>query len=394
MTEQRFTISVSDEALEDLHRRLRATRWPDTVTDSGWTYGLDLEWMQSMVDYWLNRYDWGAQQRALNEYPHQLAVIDGFRIHYLHFRSKDPNAVPMVITHGWPGSFLELLKVAPMLADSASNPFHVVVPSLPGYGFSQRPSSPGMNTFRTAELWVTLMRELGYDRFVAQGGDIGANVSSVMAWNHPESVLALHLNYIPGSYRPWVDEATPLRLEEVAFKHRAQNWYDEKGGYWHVQATQPQTLGFALSDSPVGLAAWLIDKYRDWADCDGVVERRFSRDELLTHVSLYWFTETIASSCRMYLESRRAPLVFQRGERIAVPCGVLHLAEEEPMPPRAWVERAYNVVRWTEKPKGGHFAAWEEPEVFATDVREFVAPFRNEALREGRARNMCAEIRD
>jgi len=252
MTEQRFTISVPDEALEDLHRRLRQTRWPDTVSNSGWTYGLDVEWMQSIAGYWLNQYDWSAQQRALNEYPHYLAVIDGFRIHYLHFRSKDPNAVPVVLTHGWPGSFLELLKVAPMLAHSTSDPFHVVVPSLPGYAFSERPSSPGMNTFRTADLWVKLMRLVGYDRFVAQGGDIGANVSSVMAWKHPECVFALHLNYIPGSYRPWVDEATPLRPEEIAFKHEAQNWYDEKGGYWHVQATQPQTLGFA----PIRLSAW------------------------------------------------------------------------------------------------------------------------------------------
>jgi pimeloyl-ACP methyl ester carboxylesterase len=383
MTEQRFTISVPDEAIDDLHRRLRQTRWPDTVTGSGWTYGLDLAWMKSIADYWLNQYDWRAQQRALNEHPHYVAVIDGFRIHYLHFRSTHPNAVPLIITHGWPGSVLELRKVAPMLAASASDPFHVVVPSLPGYGFSERPSSPGMNTFRTGELWVGLMRELGYGRFVAQGGDIGANVSSVMAWKHPESVLALHLNYIPGSYHPWVDEAAqPLGAEEIAFKHAAQNWHDEKGGYWHVQATQPQTLGFSLNDSPMGLAAWLIDKYRDWADCDGVVDRRFSHDELLTHVSLYWFTETIASSCRMYLESRRAPLAFRRDERIAVPCGVLRLAKEEPMPPRAWVERAYNVVRWTEKPRGGHFAAWEEPEVFATDVREFVAPFRKQAPRE------------
>src|SRR5215831_5093910 len=387
MTEQRFTISVPDKAIDDLHRRLRQTRWPDTVTDSGWTYGLDLNWMKSMADYWLNHYDWRAQERALNAYPHYSVEIDSFRIHYMHSRSKYPNAMPLIITHGWPGSFLEFLKVAPMLADSASDPFHVVVPSLPGYGFSGRPFSPGMNTFRTAELWVRLMRELGYGRFVAQGGDIGANVSSVMAWKHPESVLALHLNYIPGSYRPWVDESThPLRPEEIAFKHKAQNWYDEKGGYWHVQATQPQTLGIALNDSPMGLAAWLIGKFRDWADCDGEVERVFSRDELLTHVSLYGFTETIASSCRMYLESRRAPLAFQRDERIAVPCGVLNLAKEEPMPPRVWAERAYNIVRWKEKPKGGHFAAWEEPEVFARDVREFVAPFR--------ARKVCEACAD
>ena len=380
MVEEQFRISVPDEIIDDLQRRLRQTRWPDTVASSGWTYGLDLEWMKSLADDWLTRYDWRAHERALNEYPHYIAGIDGFRIHYLHFRSTHRNAVPLVITHGWPGSFLELLKVAPVLAESDSDPFHVVVPSLPGYAFSERPSSPGMNTFRTAELWIKLMRELGYERFVAQGGDIGANVSSVMAWKHPESVLALHLNYIPGSYRPWVDEATPLGPEEAAFKQRAQQWYDEKGGYWHVQATQPQTLGFALNDSPIGLAAWLIDKYREWADCEGVVERRFSRDELLTHVSLYWFTQTIASSCRMYLESRRAPLVFQRDERIAVPCGVLRLAKEEPMPPRPWVERAYNVVRWTEKPEGGHFAAWEEPDVFVSDVREFVAPFRTQRL--------------
>jgi len=380
MVEQQFRISVPDEIIDDLQRRLRQTRWPDTVASSGWTYGLDLEWMKSLADDWLTRYDWRAHERALNEYPHYIAGIDGFRIHYLHFRSTHRNAVPLVTTHGWPGSFLELLKVAPVLAESDSDPFHVVVPSLPGYAFSERPSSPGMNTFRTAELWIKLMRELGYERFVAQGGDIGANVSSVMAWKHPESVLALHLNYIPGSYRPWVDEATPLGPEEAAFKQRAQQWYDEKGGYWHVQATQPQTLGFALNDSPIGLAAWLIDKYREWADCEGVVERRFSRDELLTHVSLYWFTQTIASSCRMYLESRRAPLVFQRDERIAVPCGVLRLAKEEPMPPRPWVERAYNVVRWTEKPEGGHFAAWEEPDVFVSDVREFVAPFRTQRL--------------
>ena len=384
MTEQPFTISVPDEAIDDLHRRLRQTRWPDTVNGSGWTYGLDLAWMKSMAEYWLDQYDWRVQERELNTHPHYTAEIDGFRIHYLHFRSRHPGAVPLILTHGWPGSFLELLKVAPMLAESASDPFHVIVPSLPGYGFSERPSAPGMNTFRTAELWVALMRGLGYRRFVAQGGDIGANVSSVLALRHPESVIALHLNYIPGSYRPWVDEATPaLRADETAFKDEVQRWYDEKGGYWHVQATQPQTVGFALNDSPMGLAAWLMDKYREWADCDGVVERRFTRDELLTHVSLYWFTQTIASSCRMYLESRRAPLAFRRGERIAVPCGILHLATEEPMPPRAWVERAYDVVRWTDQPKGGHFAAWEEPELFTADVREFVAPFRGQALRDG-----------
>jgi hypothetical protein len=181
MPEQRFKISIADQAIEDLRRRLRQTRWPDAVTNSGWAYGLDLDWMRSLVNYWADQYDWRTVERALNELPQYVAVIDGFRVHYLHFRSMHQNAVPLVITHGWPGSFLELLKVAPMLADSASDPFHVIVPSLPGFGFSERPASQGMNTFRTAELWIALMRELGYPRFVAQGGDIGANVSSVMA---------------------------------------------------------------------------------------------------------------------------------------------------------------------------------------------------------------------
>lgn len=188
INEQRFTISVPDEDIDDLRRRLEQTRWPDTVIDSGWTYGLDLGWMKSLIDHWLHRYDWRARERALNEYPHYLADVDGFRIHYLHFRSRHPHAVPLVLTHGWPGSFLEMLKVAPRLTDDGSHPFHVVVPSLPGYGFSERPSLPGMNAFRVADLWLALMHGLGYRRFVAQGGDIGASVSSAMAWKDPDSV--------------------------------------------------------------------------------------------------------------------------------------------------------------------------------------------------------------
>ena len=374
MTGQRFVIDVPDQAIEDLGRRLRETRWPDEIPGSAWTYGVSREWLRSLVQYWIDEYDWRAQERALNSDPHYVASMDGFRVHYLHFRSAHPDAVPIVMTHGWPGSFFELLEAARLLAGSDTDPFHVVVPSLPGYGFSERPSTPGMNTFHTADLWVALMRELGYDRFVVQGGDIGANVSSVMAWKHPEAVVALHLNYIPGSYRPWIDAtAPPLSRDEVEFQAAAERWRDEHGGYAHVQAREPQTLGFALNDSPVGLAAWLIDKYRRWSDCDGVVERRFTRDELLTQVSLYWFTGTIASSFRMYFEGRKAPLALGRDDRIHVPCAVLHLAGETPMPPRAWVERGYHVVRWTDHPRGGHFAAWEEPEIFAADVREFVA---------------------
>jgi pimeloyl-ACP methyl ester carboxylesterase len=308
-------------------------------------------------------------------------------IHFIHARSANPNALPILISHGWPGSFLEMLKLIPLLADpvahgaDARDSFHVVVPSLPGFGFSDRPRTTGFNTFSMAHLFAELMTQLGYERFVAQGGDFGAGISTILAWKYPQRVTAFHLNYIPGSYRPHVDPTQPITNEEQAALDADDRWMDEKGAYSHVQRTQADVAAAALNDSPMGLAAWLIDKFRDWADCelpDGTrdLDRRFSKDELLANVSLYWFTETIGSSMRLYRESSLARLEFGPGERIAAPCGVARFAKEEPFMPESWVRRVYNVQRWKEIPTGGHFAAWEEPELLAQELREFFGAYR------------------
>jgi pimeloyl-ACP methyl ester carboxylesterase len=375
-------IRVPEARLADLKERLTRTRFSDQIVNSAWTYGFDSEYLNSLRDYWLNHFDWRKEEQDWGSLPHFQAEIQGLKIHFIHVRGAGKRPLPIILTHGWPGSFLEMTKIISRLANpeqfggDAADAFDVIVPSLPGFGFSDRPNAPGWNTFKIAEVWVELMRQLGYEKFVAQGGDFGANVSTVLARKHPERVIAFHLNYIPGSYLPFVDDSSPANEEERAFLASANRWIDEKGAYWHVQCTQPQTVAAALNDSPMGLAAWLIDKYRDWSDCDGDVERRFTKDELLAHVSLYWLTETIGSSMRLYVESAKAPLHFARGERVQVPCGVARFPKEDPMPPRCWAERVYNIQRWTEMPCGGHFAAWEEPELLAQDVREFFRPYR------------------
>ena len=273
-----------------------------------------------------------------------------------------------------------MLKVVPLLSDpaghggDAADAFDVVVPSLPGFGFSDRPDRPGMNLFRIADLWAELMAGLGYARFGAQGGDFGAGVSTALGLRHPDRLVGLHLNYIPGSYQP--AEAGNLTAEERQFRQEVDDWYALEGGYAHVQRTRPQTLALGLNDSPAGLAAWIVEKFRDWGDCGGDVERRFSRYELLTNVTLYWMTQTIASSMRLYLEVRKAPLHFQPSQSVRAPCGIARFPKEAPFPPRSWVERGYDVRRWTTMPSGGHFAALEEPALLAEDIRAFFRPLR------------------
>jgi pimeloyl-ACP methyl ester carboxylesterase len=285
--------------------------------------------------------------------------------------------MPLVLTHGWPGSFFEMLAVIPMLTDpgtfgiDSDRSFDVVVPSLPGFGFSSRARQRGMNTFRIAELWAALMSELGYARFGVQGGDFGANVATVLALQQPDRIVGVHLNYIPGSYAPHITRDDPLHEDERHFLAEVRDWADQNGGYAHVQRTEPTTLAYGLNDSPVGLAAWIIDKFRRRSDCNGDVESRFTRDQLLANVTLYWVTETITSSCRLYFESSRAPLRFAAGEFVRAPTAIARFPMEAPFPPRRWVERGYNVQRWTEMPRGGHFAAMEEPRLLAHDIREF-----------------------
>ena len=381
-----FRIEVPDAVLDDLRRRLEATRWPDDAVEGDADPGLPVPVLRDLVDHWLSRFDWRAQERELNELPQFRADVDGFGVHFLHQRGRGPNPLPLVFTHGWPGSFLEARKILPLLADPGSaggdpeDAFDVVVPSLPGYGFSDRPSRAGMNTFRIGDLWARLMAGLGYVRFGAQGGDWGASVSTALGLRHPERLVGIHLNYVPGSYRPFLGDTAQLSDEESKFLRESDRWYTEEGGYGHVQRTGPRTLAYGLTDSPAGLAGWIVDKFRSWADCGGDLERRFTKDELIANVMVYWITRSFHSSARLYLETKAAPLHFAEGERVQVPCGVLRFAKESPFPPRAWIERGYRVERYTELQRGGHFAALEEPELLVEDIRAFFRPLRTERL--------------
>jgi len=379
-----FTIHVAGAILDDLRLRLAATRWPDAIEGAGWTYGFSLGYLKELTGYWRDRFDWHEQERRLNAFPQFRARVDGLGIHFIHQRGKGPRPLPLVLTHGWPGSFAEFREIIPLLTDPAAHggdpadAFDVVVPSIPGYGFSERPSTPGMTSFRIADLWAALMDGLGYVRYGAQGGDWGAGITTRLAMVHPSRLAGIHLNYIPGSYRPFTGPGSrDLSEAERGFLEARDRWREEDGAYGHVQGTRPQTLAYGLNDSPAALAAWIIEKFREWGDCDGDVESRFSRDDLLANVTIYWATETIHSSMRLYRESKATPLQFGENERIHVPTGVARLPKEAPMPPREWVERVYDVARWTEMARGGHFAAMEEPEALAEDLRAFFRPLRS-----------------
>lgn len=378
-----FEVRVPQEVLDDLRDRLARTRWPDEVSGAGWEYGADLAFMKDLAGWWRDRFDWRAQEAALNRFHHFRADLDGFGVHFLHERGRGPEPRPLVLTHGWPGSFLEFLDLIPLLTDPGAHggdpdaSFDVVVPSLPGYGFSDRPAAPGMSVFRIAELWLRLMEALGYERFGVQGGDWGASVGTAMALAAPQKIDGLHLNYIPGSLRPWLGEgARELSEAERRFLADADRWYETEGAYAHVQRYEPQTVAYALNDSPAGLAAWIVEKFRDWGDCGGDVLARFGRDRLLANITLYWVTETAGSAARLYFETRKAPLALGPDARVRVPCAVARFPLESPFPPREWVERCYDVARWTEMPRGGHFAAMEEPELLAADVRDFFGSLR------------------
>jgi pimeloyl-ACP methyl ester carboxylesterase len=377
-----FTPPFSSSAWEAMRARLKATRWPDELPDSSWSNGFDLKFLKDLCRYWVEDFDWQAQVDRLALLPHYRFQANEGKIHFLHVKGKGPAPIPLVMTHGWPGSFTEMLEIIPLLVNPAEHgfdadvSFDVVVPSLPGFGFSDRPQIAGVNVFRVAEIWVELMQALGYHRFAAQGGDIGAGVSTALGLRHSEKLIGVHLNYIPGSYRPYLAPGTEITDAERQFVADAAHWYDQNGAYAHLQGTRPQTPAYALNDSPAGLAAWILEKFREWSDCGGDLYRSFSRDALLTNVTLYWMTQTISSSFRMYYEGRRTPLQFSSTDYVSSPCAIACFPKEILMPPRSWVERGYNVSRWTAMPKGGHFAASEEPRLLASDVHAFFRDLR------------------
>jgi len=378
-----FTIEIDQSILDDVRRRLLTTRWTDEVAAEPWHYGPPLAYMRRVAEYWLHDFDWRAQEATLNRFPQFQTDIDGLPIHFIHEEGVGPKPLPLVLTHGWPGSFIEMRHIIPLLTDPAAHggraedAFTVVVPSLPGYGFSGRPTQPGMDYSVAADMWVKLMGRLDYDRFGAQGGDWGSWVSTAIARQHPDHVVGLHLNYLSTRFRPATSETdASVTDEEHAYLDRVARWSEAEGAYIAIQATKPLTLAYGLTDSPIGLAAWLIEKFKAWSDSDASPEDAIAIDDILTDVMIYWATNTAHSAARFYSGSRENPFHLKPGERIIPPCGVVTLPRELPTPPRSWVERAFNIVHWTDLTRGGHFAALEQPELLAADIRDFFRPLR------------------
>ena len=372
-----FSIDVAEETLADLRERLMRARLPDEPDGVGWRLGMNQAYLKQLIEYWRDEFDWRAQERRLNEIEQFKTRIDGLDIHFVHRRSPEPDAFPVILTHGWPGTFAEFAKVIGPLTDPvahggrAEDAFHLVVPSIPGYGFSDRPPRLGYGRDRTGAIFAELMARLGYERYGAQGGDLGAGISRWLAANDAEHVAGLHLNLCSADPPDPDDPTAGVPPEEVALmRERAAFWTDEERGYSHMHGTKPQTLGYSLNDSPVGLAAWIVEKYRSWCDCDGNPETRFSKDELLTTLTIYWVTETATSAARYYYEGRHGGS-SPEPERIEVPTACAAYPGEFRFTPRRWLEARYNLVRFTMMPSGGHFAAAEEPELFVDDLRAF-----------------------
>jgi microsomal epoxide hydrolase len=376
---ERFEIRVADDALTDLRRRLAATRWPDQIEGAAWDYGTELAYLRELCGYWQEKYDWRAAEAELNRYEHARTRIDGQSIHFLHAPSRHANALPLLISHGWPGSIVEFLDVIEPLRDPEKHggrkedAFHVICPSLPGYGFSEPTRTRGWDPVRMADAFAELMSRLGYARYGAQGGDWGALVTSELALRHPAKVAGLHLNMalaVP------VHGDTALTESEKADLAVMAQWQELEAGYQRIQGTKPQTLGYGLMDSPAGLAGWIVEKFRAWSDCGGDVESAFTRDRLLTNIAVYWFNGTITSSTRLYYEVMRSPRLGLFTSQVQVPTGVARFPKEIMRFPRRWVEQRYRVTHWSDQPRGGHFAAMEQPQLYVEDVRKFFRSVR------------------
>lgn len=366
-----FQIHVDDAVLDDLAARLRHTRWPDAAPGEPWSQGTDLAYLRDIVAYWADGFDWRARERELNRFHHFRTVVDGVSLHFVHERGRGRGGgVPLILTHGWPSTFLEMLALVPMLVERG---FDVVVPSLPGYGFSERPARTGVTTRYVAGLWHRLMRELGYERYGAHGSDFGSAVTTYMALDDPSPLVGIHLSNL--DVAPYTGPGSrPLSEEERAYVAHNTGWWRVEGGYKEVQATKPQSLGYALTDSPAGLAGWILEKWRSWSNSDGDVDGRFGRDFLLTTLTLYWVTGSITTSMRDYYDNRWSASPLGPDDIVRVPTAVAAFDNnfsDEGAAPREWAERLYNVVRWTRMPRGGHFAAAEEPELVADDLTAF-----------------------
>ncbi len=379
-TPKPFQIHVSDESIADLRARLARVRWPDEPPLAAWSTGTSVAYMKGLVEYWRERFDWRAQEAKLNAFRQSTVPVAGIDVHFIHEPGEGPNPIPLLLSHGWPGSVFEFHKIIPMLTDparfggDAADAFTVVAPSLPGYTLSFRPGQARFSVEQIADAFAELMTVLGYRRFAAQGGDWGAFVTSRLGLMHPDRLFGIHLNLL-GVRRDPALLANPT-AEEKMFLDQLQHWLKEETGYQWIQGTKPQTLAFGLTDSPAGLAAWIIEKFRAWSDCGGNLESVFTQDELLTNISLYWFTGAIGSSFWPYYARMHSTWPIPEGARIAVPTGYAEFPAEMLRPPRSIAEKVYNIRRWVKMEKGGHFAALEQPEALAREVREFFRPLR------------------
>ena len=372
-------IAVPQPVLDDLRERLSRTRWPNQLAGVGWEMGTEREYLQSLLAYWKDSFDWRAQERRFNAFDPTVTEIDGQRIHFLHARSPEPDALPLLISHGWPGSVAEFLDVLGPLSDPRAHggdpvdAFHVVAPSLPGYGFSGPTSERGWNPRRMAAAFAQLMAALGYDRYGTQGGDWGSIISQNVSDLDPDHVCGLHLNFITV---PRPKDAPELTADEQKERDNVVAFRTTGAGYQEIQGTKPQTLGYALEDSPAGLCGWITEKFAAWTDCDGDVEREFTKDQLLTNITTYWVTATATSSTRLYYEMRQAGRSAIPQDYVRVPTGVANYPGEVTRTPRSWAEHRYNITYWEDLPRGGHFAAMQVPDLFVPDVRAFFRTVR------------------
>ena len=369
---KKLDIKISNQVLEDLRERLARTRWPDEIKTSDWQYGTNLEYLKELADYWQNSFDWQQQEDYINGFVNFTTKVDDVDIHFIHEHGKGDNPIPLVLLHGWPSSFFQMLKIVPLLTNPGDGKsevcFDVIIPSLPGYGFSSRPTKPGMSVASIGDYFLKLLKDhLGYEKFAIRASDMGAGVAKEMALSNPEAILGLHFS----GTNPYIGNIpSDLSTAEQQFIEKIQQFQMQEFAYAMLQSTKPQTLAFGLNDSPIGLAAWIVEKFRAWSDCEGNLEKRFNKDELLANLTIYWVTETINSSIRLYYESSHTPSP-NFGKYVECPTAMAVFPKDMVPGPREWAEREYNIVRWTEMPRGGHFGEWEEPALLAEDIRDF-----------------------
>ena len=369
-----FQIQISPAIVEDLKQRLSRTRWADQIENREWEYGTNLNYLKSLCDYWQHGFDWEKQEKKLNNFHHFKANINGTDIHFIHEKGEGTNSFPILLTHGFPDSFIRFTKLIPLLtrADENGFSFDVIVPSIPGFGFSDKPIKSGTNPEVVAELFGELIiNELGYQHFIAHGGDWGSSISEAIAFRYPKNVKGIHLTDLP-FHHLFTLKADQLSVAEKRYLEAGQKWQLIEGGYAIIQSTAPQTVAYGLNDSPAALASWIIEKFYRWSDCHGDLDHCYTKDELLTNITIYWATQTINSAMRMYYETMKFPS-RNSNNKVELPVGLALFPKDLVIPPREFADRFFNVRQWTEIPKGGHFAALEQPDLLAKEIRKFVS---------------------